>query len=123
MDGSVPEGPPPALPSKSGQRNAARRGLRFLFLGALSLLGVAVFCWFTWHRTVSEKRDPLGAMHANLRGIGLMDQFEYAAAASAFEEAIHLDPEWLPGHINLGIALLNTNEPANLQRRWICSKK
>ncbi|HEV8063113.1 MAG TPA: FG-GAP-like repeat-containing protein [Gemmataceae bacterium] len=113
MSGSVPEDTPPY---QGGEEGAQRRRLRFLLAGALLLLGAAVCCWFTWYRVASVKRDPLGATHANLRGVGLMDQFEYAAAASAFEEAIHLDPEWLPGRINLGIALLNTNEPANLQR-------
>jgi hypothetical protein len=53
---------------------------------------------------------------ANNRGVGLMEMFDYEAAVKAFEEALALDPDWVPGQINLGIALLNTRKPANLQR-------
>jgi cytochrome c-type biogenesis protein CcmH/NrfG len=84
--------------------------------GFLVVLGASILGWYAWPRLASTKSDPEGAIRANLRGVGLMDQFDYAAASQAFEEALRLDPAWLPGRVNLGIALLNTNEPANLQR-------
>jgi FG-GAP-like repeat/Tetratricopeptide repeat/ASPIC and UnbV len=105
---------PPTPPCKGGEN--ARWGSATLLGGVVLVVGVVVVCWFTWFRSTPNHADPIAAMRANLRGVGLMDQFEYAAAAAAFEEANKLDPEWLPGRINLGIALLNTNDPANLQR-------
>jgi hypothetical protein len=49
----------------------------------------------------------MAALRANNRGVGWMEQFEYAKAEPEFEEAIRQAPGWLPGRINLGIALLN----------------
>src|SRR5262249_34833707 len=37
----------------------------------------------------------------------LMEQFKYPEAVVTLEEAHALAPDWLPGRINLGIALLN----------------
>ncbi len=109
------EGTPPTPPCKGGEKKSRRR-LLILVAAAFLALGTGVVLWFIWTRPASTKGDPIGAVRANVRGVGLMDQFDYAAAAQAFEEAVRLDPVWLPGQINLGIALLNTNEPANLQR-------
>jgi hypothetical protein len=53
---------------------------------------------------------------ANNRGVGLMEQFNYKDAVPAFEEVVRLAPKWVPGRINLGIALLNTADEANLKR-------
>ena len=106
---------PPTPPCEGGENTA--RGRRFVLLaGALLLLGGAAYCWYAFSRPSPHHPDPVAAMRANLRGVGLMEQFEYAPAVSAFEEANQLDPKWLPGRINLGIALLNTNEPAKLQQ-------
>jgi tetratricopeptide (TPR) repeat protein len=62
------------------------------------------------------KPDLVAAATANTRGIGLMEQFEYSAAAQVFEEAVKLAPDWTPAKINLGIALLNTQTSDNLDR-------
>src|SRR5262245_7104021 len=53
---------------------------------------------------------------ANNRGVGLMEQYNYKDAVPAFEEVVRLAPRWTPGRINLGIALLNTADDANLKR-------
>src|SRR5262245_40329322 len=55
--------------------------------------------------------DMPAVFRANNRGVGHMERFEYEKAAAAFEEATQLAPDWVPGRINLGIALLNTNTP------------
>ena len=52
--------------------------------GFLSVIGATILGWYVWTRPASGRRDPVGAVRANLRGVGLMDQFEYAAAAQAF---------------------------------------
>jgi len=41
------------------------------------------------------------------RGMGLMDQYQPDAAASAFGEVVRLAPDWPIGRLNLGVALLN----------------
>ena len=45
-----------------------------------------------------------------------MEQFKYNDAVKEFEEAAKLAPDWTPAKINLAIALLNTQTPANLDR-------
>jgi Tfp pilus assembly protein PilF len=76
--------------------------------------GVAV--WYVWLRKPTAKPDPVAAMQANLRGIGYMEQFDYPKAIREFEEVVRLDPDWLPGHVNLAIALLNTVDEDKLKR-------
>ncbi|QEH32798.1 FG-GAP repeat protein [Aquisphaera giovannonii] len=44
---------------------------------------------------------------ASYRGAGLMEQFEYAKASKEFREVRRRAPGWIPGSINLAIALLN----------------
>ncbi|HEX3152286.1 MAG TPA: FG-GAP-like repeat-containing protein [Gemmataceae bacterium] len=53
-------------------------------------------------------------MAANTRGVGKMEQFEFAAAVPEFEEVTRLAPDWMPGHINLAISLLNQDKPEQL---------
>jgi Tfp pilus assembly protein PilF len=47
------------------------------------------------------------AYRANNRGVALLEQFNPAAAAEAFQEARRLDPELTLAHINLAIAFLH----------------
>jgi len=50
----------------------------------------------------------------NNRGVGSMEQFEYATAADAFKQIVEIAPEWAPGRINWAIALYNTaKEPGD----------
>jgi hypothetical protein len=46
-------------------------------------------------------------MEAHFKGLGYMEQYEYASAAKCFREVRSLAPGWIPGSINLAIALLN----------------
>lgn len=46
-------------------------------------------------------------MKAQLEGLGRMERYEYREAADAFRTVHRLAPGWIPGSINLAIALLN----------------
>ena len=46
-------------------------------------------------------------MEAHFQGAGFMEQYEYGKAAKAFREVRRRAPGWVPGAINLAIALLN----------------
>ena len=41
------------------------------------------------------------------RGLGMMEQYRYREAVAEFREIHRLAPGWIPGSINLAIALLN----------------
>jgi hypothetical protein len=83
-----------------------RWGLLIAALGGLVALGV----WL-WRPPAV---DMIAVLHANNRGIGLMEQFKYPEAAAAFAEALRLAPDWRPGQVNHAIALLNQNKPETL---------
>ncbi|WP_435019235.1 FG-GAP-like repeat-containing protein [Tundrisphaera sp. TA3] len=52
--------------------------------------------------------DQLNAViAAHYRGLGAMERYEYAAGIEAFREVHQRAPGWIPGMINLAIALLN----------------
>lgn len=89
---------------------------RWIFPVAFLLIGGALIgAWLLLRPSPSVKPDPVAAAHANARGIGYMEQFKYPDAAREFEEAAKLAPDWTPAKINLGIALLNTQEPEKLE--------
>jgi tetratricopeptide (TPR) repeat protein len=46
-------------------------------------------------------------MSSHLEGLGYMEQYEYAKAVEKFRRVHELAPGWIPGSINLAIALLN----------------
>jgi tetratricopeptide (TPR) repeat protein len=46
-------------------------------------------------------------MAAHFTGLGLMEQYEYRKAVAAFRDVHGRAPGWIPGAINLAIALLN----------------
>jgi tetratricopeptide (TPR) repeat protein len=71
----------------------------------LAALGYGI--WYAFFRTV---RDPDGAVAANNRGVGEMEQFQYAKAADEFRAATKKDPDWQVPRINLAIAILNLAE-------------
>ncbi|VTS01691.1 FG-GAP-like repeat-containing protein [Tuwongella immobilis] len=86
-----------------------------LVLGFVLVVGIS--SWLVWHNRTSPvppTPDLTEVLVLNNRGIGLMEQFEYAAAAKAFRDVVARDPNWLPGRINLGIALLNQAEEPTL---------
>jgi len=46
-------------------------------------------------------------LSAHLKGLGHMERYEYDQAAAAFRDVHQRAPGWIPGSINLAIALLN----------------
>src|SRR5262249_51518150 len=75
-----------------------------LILLVLAASGAAIW-WFVWGRKAPP--DMVAVLKANNRGVGFMEKFQYDKAVAAFEEVVKMAPDWLPGRINLGIALLN----------------
>src|SRR5262249_6189488 len=59
---------------------------------------------YAWHRCTEP--DMTAVLAANNRAVGLLEQFKFQEAADAFEEVVRLAPRWVPGRINLGIALM-----------------
>lgn len=81
-------------------------------LGMIGLLVVVGMVFAGWKLLIQpkgpeKKVDLVAASQANARGIGWIEHFEYTKATEAFDEAVKFAPEWVPGKINLGIALLN----------------
>jgi hypothetical protein len=71
-------------------------------LAAAGLIGVAV-------KVNLKPPDMVAVMHANNRGVGHMEQYKVGIvpAVKDFEDVVRLAPDWTPGQINLGIALMN----------------
>src|SRR5262249_13652141 len=88
----------------------AQRPSRTVFRRALFWTGALVVCaaagYGVWH-LLQPKPDLVAIFQLNNRGVGHTEQFEYGKAVEAFEEVVKFAPDWLPGEINLGIALLN----------------
>ena len=61
-----------------------------------------------------ELSDPM-VMSMN-RGVALMEQYDYAAAAAAFDTAVQIDPESLEARVNLAIATFNRNQKDDIER-------
>ena len=87
---------------------------------ACLLLTIPVGCgWFRQGPETGENEAPNvvdggiptdrleDVLDAHYDGLGRMERYEYPQAAAAFREVIRLAPDWLPGRINLAIALLN----------------
>jgi hypothetical protein len=90
------------------------RGRQIACCAAIFLLALLmIFAGFSrWLRervaSVLEARsNPPAAIEANNFGIALLEQHRYLDAIAEFEKVVKLAPDWLPGRINLGIALLN----------------
>jgi tetratricopeptide (TPR) repeat protein len=45
------------------------------------------------------------------RGLGFIERYDYEKAAEAFRKVHELAPQWIPGSINLAIALMNQSGP------------
>lgn len=93
-----------SIPWRRGRIN-----VRAVFLAVLLLAVLAAGGYFAsnWFRPKTPAPDMTAVMEANSRGVGHMEQFKYDKAIEAFEEVRRLAPDWTPGRINLGIALLN----------------
>ena len=90
------------------------RGRQIACCAAIFLLALLmIFAGFSrWLRervaSVLEARsNPPAAIEANNFGIAFLEQHRYLDAVAEFEKVVKLAPDWLPGRINLGIALLN----------------
>lgn len=82
---------------------------RWIFVAgafALILLIAYLMGWIGPRRGLVH--DPVAATTANARGVGWMEQFEYAKATAEFERAAALAPDWRPARINLGMSLYNS---------------
>ncbi|HEV3166677.1 MAG TPA: FG-GAP-like repeat-containing protein [Isosphaeraceae bacterium] len=53
----------------------------------------------------ADKLDAV--MQAHLQGVGLMEQYNYSQAVTAFRKVHELAPGWIGGSVNLAIALFN----------------
>ncbi len=88
-----------------------------IFALLLIAVGVGVFFWKPWKKPEKPAVDMEAIARLNNRGIGVMDQMtKFDEAAAIFQEVVDKAPDWRPGKVNLGIALLNTAEPANLDK-------
>ncbi|HZY88586.1 MAG TPA: FG-GAP-like repeat-containing protein, partial [Gemmataceae bacterium] len=89
--------------------------------GLLLLVVAGALTWAGWWYWKKSQANALAALEANNRGVGHMERFddeEYLQAVAEFERVVRLAPDWLPGKINLGIALLNAGNkhPELLER-------
>ncbi len=118
------------MTNQPAPENTSKQSLR---RGVVLIVTFALICglgYFSWRHFSNEKKgpepppepianhppDPTAAVFANVRGVGHMEQFDYALAVKAFEEAVQADPGWTPARVNLAIALLNTTVRENLAR-------
>ncbi len=85
-------------------------------VGLTALSAWLAIWWVLWSRPNLD-----AALHANSRGIGHLDQFDYDKAVEAFAEAAYHAPDWLPARINLGIALLSRmgSDETHLAPKWL----
>jgi hypothetical protein len=83
-----------------------KRMLFWLILGVAVVAGGFGAWWFL-SKSQRKPTDMIAAMSLNNRGVGLMERFDYPEAVKTFEELVEFAPDWLPGKINLVIALLN----------------
>jgi hypothetical protein len=81
--------------------------VRPLIAGGVLVLLLAATSVAWWLLRPKPGPDMEAVLQLNNLGVGQMEQFEYDKAVAAFEEVNRLAPEWLPGKINLGIALTN----------------
>jgi tetratricopeptide (TPR) repeat protein len=90
-----------------------------LVASVLVLAGAGVAAFFLWPKPKTPPTPPAdlaGAMAANTRGVGYMEHYQYENAEKEFAEAVRLAPEWTPAKIDLGIAVMNINNPEAKKR-------
>jgi len=92
--------------------STSSRPLRWLALLVVVAAAGGGAWWFWRQSSVNDA----ALWEMNNQGVALMEQFDYAKAAEVFESITKKHPDWLPAHVNLGIALLNTTTPENLDR-------
>jgi tetratricopeptide (TPR) repeat protein len=91
---------PPSVPA-----GKSRTWLLVILVLVLAVASLAGALWKFWPRPYDAVS--VAVMQANNRGVGHMERFKFPEAVAQFEEVTRLAPNWLPGRINLGIALMN----------------
>src|SRR3982750_4347157 len=77
-----------------------------------ALVAAGLGLWFATPQSpprqpASSPRDRLErAYRASNRGVALLEQYDYPAAATAFREALQIEPALAAAHLNLSLALL-----------------
>ncbi len=92
-----------ATPNSAGSK---RIGLAAGLVGLLAILAGFIL-WTLTRPKPNVGPDMPAVLRANSRGVGYMERFDFPPAVKAFEEVVQLAPDWMPGKINLGIALMN----------------
>src|SRR3972149_3307068 len=59
--------------------------------------------------SLQQETPPEASQHAN-RGVALLEQFRFTEAAAEFEAVVVLEPNSVPGLVNLGIAYFNQRD-------------
>ena len=69
----------------------------------------AVVVLWTWFGLPprSDSAEVTELLRLNSRGVAFMEQLDYKAAGNEFSRLLELDPDFVPGHVNLGVALFN----------------
>lgn len=70
--------------------------------------GISVFVFVVWVGSLMASAVPdEEVLRAMNRAVGLMEQYRFTDAASAFEAVVRRAPNWAVAYVNLGIAYLN----------------
>src|SRR5947208_3166738 len=90
------------------------RGTLWLILPLLivAAIGIVVALIFRGSQprpgTKTERAPDMAlVLRLNNQGIAYLDNFKFPRAIKQFEILVAMAPDWLPGRINLGIALFN----------------
>src|SRR5438874_10435624 len=106
-----------SAPSRKGI--SSRSGLVFAVGGVVLIVALFFIGWHMFQRTSDAPKPPpdmVKVMEFNTRGVGYMEQFRYADAEAEFAKITDAAPDWLPGHINLAMALFNQNTQDKINR-------
>jgi tetratricopeptide (TPR) repeat protein len=99
--------------------NASPSRAPWLVLLAVLLAAGGFGLWYLAFRPAPPPGPDMAEVERlNARGVGLIEQYEYDKAAAAFEEVVKAAPDWTPGKINLGIALVNVRSDESLSRAY-----
>ncbi len=91
----------------------SKRSAALLFLLGLATVLSLFVGWNRW-RGKKDATNLAAALELNARGVGHMEQYEYEKAEALFRQVTRIAPDWTPGWINLGIALLNQDKEPQL---------